>query len=286
MTNAAEAPAFEPGVYDITADAYHADPVPGGSLSSTGARRLLAPSCPALFRHEQLHGQAPKKHFDLGTAVHTLALGDGPDLVRIDHPNYQTKAAQQQRDEARTLDQVPLLPHEMQQVQDMTAVLLAHPRAGELLAPGTGEPEQTYLWVDEHTGVACRARPDWANDDDIVDLKTTDDPNPEAIQRAIWKWRYHQQRGWYVDGHRAVIGRTPRFTFIFQGKQPPYLVTVVELDPAAELIGDLRNRQARERYATCRANDTWPDYGNHTHVLALPAYAEKREIEDLEEYLA
>lgn len=36
----------EPGVYDLPAEVYHADPVEGGSLSSTGARKLLPPSCP------------------------------------------------------------------------------------------------------------------------------------------------------------------------------------------------------------------------------------------------
>jgi len=30
-----------PGLYDLPEHIYHADPVPGGSLSSTGARRLL-----------------------------------------------------------------------------------------------------------------------------------------------------------------------------------------------------------------------------------------------------
>ncbi len=30
------------GVYDIPADVYHADPVEGGSLSSTGARTLAS----------------------------------------------------------------------------------------------------------------------------------------------------------------------------------------------------------------------------------------------------
>jgi len=35
----------EPGVYALPADVYHADPVAGGSLSSSGAKKLLA--CPA-----------------------------------------------------------------------------------------------------------------------------------------------------------------------------------------------------------------------------------------------
>ncbi|MGW9447058.1 hypothetical protein, partial [Bacillus mobilis] len=45
-----------PGVYDGIPEAvYHRDPVPGGSLSSSGARKLLAPSCPALFKYDQEH---------------------------------------------------------------------------------------------------------------------------------------------------------------------------------------------------------------------------------------
>ncbi len=34
-------PITAPGVYVIPADDYHADPVPGGSISASGARRIL-----------------------------------------------------------------------------------------------------------------------------------------------------------------------------------------------------------------------------------------------------
>ena len=60
----------EPGQYGgVTPEVYHADPVFGGSLSSSGARALLPPSCPALFRHKQLHGEPPKAEFDFGHAA-------------------------------------------------------------------------------------------------------------------------------------------------------------------------------------------------------------------------
>ena len=46
----AEVVVDEPGVYDgLDEAAYHADPVPGGSLSASGAKLLLPPSCPALY---------------------------------------------------------------------------------------------------------------------------------------------------------------------------------------------------------------------------------------------
>jgi hypothetical protein len=53
----------EPGIYQMTNEEYHAD---RGSLSSSGARKLLPPSCPALFRHAQDTPQEPKKTFELG----------------------------------------------------------------------------------------------------------------------------------------------------------------------------------------------------------------------------
>ena len=57
-----------PGVYDIPAEDYHRDPVPGGSLSSTGARKLLPPSCPAKFRYEQDNPPTPTAALDFGQA--------------------------------------------------------------------------------------------------------------------------------------------------------------------------------------------------------------------------
>ncbi|MBO0827768.1 MAG: hypothetical protein J2P24_08300 [Streptosporangiales bacterium] len=50
-TGAADVMITEPGVYNLPAAVYHADPVPGGSLSQSGAKKLLPPSCPALYRY-------------------------------------------------------------------------------------------------------------------------------------------------------------------------------------------------------------------------------------------
>lgn len=274
---------LQPGVYGLKAEDYHRDIVPGGSLSSTGARKLLAPSCPALFRHYLNNPQPPKKAFDIGTAVHTLALGDGPRLIDIKHANYKTVDAQTKRDAAYAAGDVPLLPHERRLVDNMAEALFKHPLASELLASGWGESEQSLIWRDDETGVWCRSRPDIHNDDEIVDLKTTTDASLEAIAKAIYTYGYHQQQQWYRDGHRAVIGREPRFRFIFQAKTPPYLVTVVELDAAAAMAGDARNRRARWIYAQCVRTGEWPGYGDHTHHLSLPTWAEIRE--QTEEYL-
>jgi hypothetical protein len=47
--------AMEPGIYEMSADEYHARP----ELSSSGARKLLPPHTPAQFAYERRHPQAP-----------------------------------------------------------------------------------------------------------------------------------------------------------------------------------------------------------------------------------
>jgi phage recombination protein Bet len=45
-----------------------------------------------------------------------------------------------------------------------------------------------------------------------------------------------------------------------QEKEPPYLVTVIELPPELVDIGRARNRRALERFRDCTESDLWPGY--------------------------
>jgi hypothetical protein len=291
MTALAEAAApagiTEPGVYQMDADLYHADPVAGGSLSSSGARRLLPPSCPAKFRWEQDHGQPPKREFDLGHAAHRLVLGAGPDFEVIDAPDYRTKAAKEQRDAAREAGLVPLLEHEHDQVQAMANALRRHPVAAALFTPGRGNPEQTLIWRDPPTGVMRRARFDWLPPERgrliIPDYKTCHSAEPEALRKAMNQFGYHAQADWYRAGARALglAGADAAFIFVCQEKTPPYLVTIFEPDATAMRIGAMRNRRAIDIYAHCRDSGHWPAYVDGIALLALSPWAEVEEGEHL-----
>src|SRR5487761_1085061 len=102
-----------PGMYDgMPEDEYHRDPVPEGSLSSTGARHMLPPSCPALYRYEQDH-PVYKAVFDFGSAAHKMVLGTGPKLEIIEYDDWRTKDAQDRKKAARAAGFVPLLRRDM-----------------------------------------------------------------------------------------------------------------------------------------------------------------------------
>jgi len=170
MTVTADAPAAEPailtqpGVYEIPEAVYHGDPVPGGSLSASGAKRLLPPSCPARFRYEQEH-PVFKATFDFGSAAHKMVLGVGPDLAVIDAEDWRTKAAKDEREAARLSGRIPVLRSEHAEVMAMAAALREHPVASALFDPQRGgKAEQSLFWPDAEFGIWRRARLDWMPD--------------------------------------------------------------------------------------------------------------------------
>lgn len=265
----------EPGVYVMDDATYHGDPVPDpGSLSSSGARRLL--HAPALYQHDRKHPRKPSAAFNTGHAAHALVLGYGPELVVIDAPDYRTKDAKQRRDDAWAAGDVPVLEHEYVQVKAMAKALHEHQVASALFDPDHGAPEQSLFWWDE--GIARRCRLDWlprptAGRMIVADYKTTVSADPAKFSRSAADFGYHQQHAWNLDAVRALgLAEDPAFVFVLQEKDPPYLVSVVELDVEAVRVGDLLNRRALEVFAECTATDTWPGYSMEVEQVQLPGY--------------
>lgn len=272
-----------PGVYDLPAAVYHADPVPGGSLSSSGARRLLPPSCPALYRHWATQGQEPKAAFDFGHAAHALVLGVGAPIVSIDAEDWRTTKTKTERTAAYATGSIPLLRADYEQVQHMAAALLQHPVAAALFHPTAGKAEQSLFWVDSETGVQRRAMLDWLPNDDgtrliIPDYKSCRSAEPTHLSKAMQEYGYIQQAAWYLDGVEALRLSSstddPAFVFVFQEKTPPYLVTVVQPDPEALQWGRVLNRKALDIYRHCGATGYWPGYADDVISVALPKWAE------------
>lgn len=293
----------EPGVYfDIPEDEYHRDPVPGGSLSSSGAKRLLPPYCPARFVHERQHGQPPRAEFDVGRAAHALVLGVGADLGIVDAPDWKTKAAQAERDEHRRAGRTPLLRKQYDQVVDMGAAIQANPLAAALLDPTRpGRQVEVSLFAeDPATGTMRRGRLDVlpplpARRDDgsrprllVPDFKTAASADPWTFARAAAGYGYHQQAAWYVDLVRDLVldehDPDPAFLFVVQEKDPPYLVSVVELDQLAVDAGRRRNRAAIDLYAECVRTGEWPSHTRgEVALVPLPRWATSDH--DAEEFL-
>jgi hypothetical protein len=271
----------EPGVYDLTAETYHADPVPerlGRSLSASGAKKLLPPSCPAIFEWERRNGRPPKDAFDFGHAAHQMVLGVGAEIATIDAKDWRTKAAAEAKDAAHAEGKIPLLAKDFQVVAAMAGAIRSHPIASVLLDPANGKPEQSLFRQDE-SGVMLRSMLDWLPNSTtgrmiVPDYKTSTSASPEVFAKSVANYRYHMQDAWYRDMVTGLgLADDVAFVFIVQEKTPPYLVTVVELDTEAVRIGRELNRQAIDLYAECQSSGIWPGYTEDVELISLPAWA-------------
>jgi hypothetical protein len=269
----------EPGVYDgLPERIYHGDPVPGGSLSSTGARKLLPPSCPARFRYEQDHPAAPTGDMEFGTIAHKTVLGSGPEIVLVDAKDWRTTAARDAAKAAREAGQVPLLLHEFDQVENMAAALREHPVAATLFNPEYGKAEQSLFWQDEDTGVWRRARLDWLPDPAtgrliIADYKTCAAADRESVRKSVARYGYDQQADFYTTAAARFFGPDVAFVFVFQEKTPPYLVCIYQLDSEWMAAGHEKNRRAIEIYHECRETGVWPGYADDVQLIQPPPWS-------------
>ena len=277
----------EPGVYDLPADVYHADPVPGGSLSQSGAKLLLPPSVPALYKYEREHPRTPSKVMNLGTAAHAAVLGVGRPVVAVpaellsDDGGVRSKAAREWRTEAIAAGKTVVTQDEADTIKAMAEALRSHPVAGPLLAR-EGKAEQAMFWRDERTGIWRRGMVDWlptkgAGRTIITDYKTARSAAPEAFSKAVAEYGYHIQSLWYRQMVDAVLDDPEAaFVFIVQETTAPYLVGVYEANPNADRIAHVLIRRAIDIYRRCTETGVWPGYSTDVEPVALPYWVERQ----------
>lgn len=264
---------MKPGLHEMTAAEYHGQ---HEWLSVSGAKKLVPPSCPAKFK-AGLGVEEHKPHFDLGKAAHTRVLGDGEEVVVVEAANWLTKDAKEQRAAAYADGKVPILTADNEVIDAMAASLEAHPIAPLLFA--SGKAEASAFWVDEATGVQCRARFDWLPDVQkgrrliIPDLKTAVSSEPAEFGRSAARFHYAMQDQHYSEAAVALgLDANPAFVFVVIEKEPPYIVTVCELTEDDKQLGRAMNDKARRIYAECLATDEWPTYHAGVAQVSLPPW--------------
>jgi hypothetical protein len=278
----------EPGLYpDVPEAEYHADPVVGGSLSVSGAKKLIPPGCPAIYAWERRHGGKHSKAMNAGTRSHALILGKGEEqLAVLDHPDYRKKDAQAERDLAIANGKIPTLPHELAEAQAIRDAVFNDAEARSLL-DDVSDVELSMFWLDEEHKIWLRGRMDalaWRDRPTILDVKTTANSSPESFGKSLAEYRYDMQDRHYRDGLAAILSGYPGeltaddidFRFIAVATDEQHLVMVYELGTDDIERADESNRVARDTYRKCANAGVWPKWSDSTVALSLPRYAQTR----------
>jgi hypothetical protein len=261
-------PVIAPGLYDLTAQQYHADPCPAPSLSHSIAKLIDRRSPRHAWRkHPRLGGSVSgsggNRDMAIGSAAHAMALGKGAAIARINADDYRTKDAKQARDAAYAQGFVPLLASDW------------------AIAEALGEPARYAMekflgakmkdCLVETTIITCpggkwrRSMLDVTTPDLRVtlDYKTTEDASEEACDRQIRSMSYNTQKAFYLRRLDEIDPQNVNrrvFYLMFQERDCPEAITFHNLDAAMLEIAQGRMERAEKRWDECLEAGEWPAY--------------------------
>jgi hypothetical protein len=299
-----EATVTTPGFYDMAAQRYHEDPAPKPSLSS-GFLATIVTETVAVARqgHPRLNPdrkEVDNRKFDLGRVAHTLVLGKGEEIEPLDFDGYTTKAAREARDEAIAAGRQPCLLKVYETALAMRTALfqqladLPEERdtfINDVAGNQVGVSEMPAFWQQPvviggtERKLWGRALVDWRSLKRPVvrDYKTYDGQlgsDPEAFIKGLISTGKDIQDPWYSTGVAAALSAETgteiawdeiNFRFIVQDPNPPYLVSVIELDDRRWSYE--RMRWAIDRWGAAAGANLFRGHAPVTHYVPPPTYA-------------
>lgn len=285
----------KPGIYDIPAEVYHADPCPTPSLSSSIAK-VLSERTPwhAWNEHPRLNPDYQPEYsraMEFGSVAHAVMLRDTRELRIIKAQNYNSQAAQVARDMARKSGLVPVLEPHFERAVRMVEMGRAQIAASEdnRGAFTNGKPERTLIWkerVGKGKFIWCRVRLDWLPDDYqtnagtiFPDYKSTErSAAPEDWGHSFQSLGNEIQDAFYRRAIKAVLGvhYEPRFLFYVQEQHPPFALCVYGADPALKHEADAEVERAIQLWGECIHSGEWPGYPKHTVWISPKPWIETR----------
>lgn len=241
---------------------------------------------PEKFKWAREHPEKPTPTLIFGTLVHCLLLE--PDAFNkqfsvwddaVKKTTKEGKAAYAEfADALMGRQEVSRTMYE--QAVEMVLKLRSTPFVGKLLV---GEHEMPIKWTDEETGELCKIRLDCLTEIGgtpvIVDYKTAADASLDGFTRHSLKYGYDFQSGMYCEGIEKTTGKTPRFVFVVQEKEPPYAVNVVEADELFIQRGKDKMRELLGIYHECKTTGNWWGFmGQEPTInkLFLPSYLDNK----------
>ncbi len=221
----------EPGVYELSPEAYHGDCCSGPSVSSSGLKAIAAHG-PAVYWASSIYNPEAARSrrsaaLDFGSASHLVMLEPEEAARRLsvsEFKDFKTKAAQDWRNAERAAGRVVVTAAEAADIRAMAAALDAHPLARRMLE--AGRVEQSFVWRDG-SGVWLKARPDFVPLQSgrwIVDYKTTNSLE-KFWNSALLDLRYDLQAALYHRALKEIAGiEALGLLFIAQEKTPPFRI--------------------------------------------------------------
>lgn len=284
-----------PGFYHTTATAYHADPCPTPSASSSVLREIARKSpAHARARNASLGGaaQATTDAMDMGSALHAMlwpeampeAYRDAVEFIPVD--SWRGDYATGRRNAARRARRIPMMLRHKDMLEGMVAI--ARPAILALLGANSFAEltaEMTMVWQGEN-GAWRRARPDLMSKTATVDYKSTGkSADPDSAKRLVFSEYYDLQQAHY-DAGRDVLQPASRgrreFFFFVQETEPPHGFSIVSLDGHAQESAAHEYMRTLEQFDHGIATGEWPAYERQITRASRPGWRDVAMMDRME----
>ena len=238
--------------------------------------KILSSQSPAHCKQYMTEGRPETKALSFGKAADCYILEPtlfakqyvvGPDL------NHNSKAWKEYK--ASVAEGVEIL--KQAEMDDIISIYNKISNSHGMRLLMGGKSQVVCIWEDKKTGLTCKSRWDYYNEDIpmITDLKTTISAEPEHFAKDIFKYGYYQQAAFYTDGYKAVMGDKYDccFAFFTVEKVAPFVNSAFELGDKSLAAGRLAYRKALDLYKKCLDADCWPMYREQITLIEMPNWA-------------
>lgn len=274
------APTYPLGLHkNVPAAHYHADASVSNSMLT--ALNKTPAHCYALHLDPDRPANESTAAMRTGTLMHTAVLEQAQMPARYaikpEGMSFATKDGKAWRETVP--DGVEIISSDAAaQAQMQRAAIWRVPVLAKLLSHGFAE--SSCFWIDESTGLRCRARPDWihptgAKSCVVLDLKSIADLTRESVQRAIASYGYHRQQAHYRNGVTACGLHVEEFVFGFVSSSYPYLAAALVIDDESAGQGQEEVAELLAKFKGCRDLNFWPAFGDGYQQTSLPIWARR-----------
>ena len=276
---------IKPGIYDMPAEQYHADPCPEPSLSASIATIISKRTArQAWFAHPRLNKNARQKdtsYFDFGRAMHAAVLEPEKKLIAVvEADDWRSAAARAQKEAIQASGKTPMLSKQYDQVQLMAALTREFMRSTKIGPHFFGGQKEASLIA--YNDCWLRGRVDCISHDraSIFDYQTVLNAHPdEFVNYTVPKYGYDIQAAMYLELNK-LTGFKGHCTYywILQEKEEPYCCALIEASESIIECGRKKLMLAKNQWMRCMADNDWPGYGSEPYCLDAPSW----EIANLE----
>lgn len=267
---------MKPGIYpDLSNDDYHSS----NGISNTGISLLR--KAPAFYYDRYIAGNKTieTESFKVGKLVHLLTFE--PHLLfknyTIIKDTLKLRKKTKEGDANRAMLEKIGLPwikeSELKEAKEQ-AIKIRLTKITEKMTFGDvidrGGNSETSLYWESENGILLKARPDFYNDNIIIDLKTSVCADQYEFSCSIGKYGYHRQAYLQMEGLEKTDGkRRKHFINIVVEKKKPYLTAAYRLDELSIEKGKQEVLEALNTYQICKSNNVWPGYQAEVQEISL-----------------